>query len=83
MLINCRNVLHSRVAHGANSQSSKQTGKGETLTRFLSPGGAGQGLQPGLHVPPPVRRRQSVQHQHVGHAALPGGITARARTRGV
>lgn len=29
-------------------------------------------LQPGLHVPPALRGREGLQHQHVGHAALPG-----------
>lgn len=29
-------------------------------------------LQPGLHVPPALCGREGLQHQHVGHAALPG-----------
>lgn len=29
-------------------------------------------LQPGLHVPAALRGREGLQHQHAGHAALPG-----------
>lgn len=48
---------------------------------FLLPERARERLQPGLHVPPALRGRPGLQHQHAGHAALPGERCGSPATR--
>ncbi|XP_064346741.1 potassium channel subfamily T member 1 isoform X9 [Camelus dromedarius] len=55
-----QHALHAVPRQGQLLSGSFQTGKE----------GAGERLQPGLHVPPAVRRRPRLQHQHAGHITV-------------
>lgn len=58
--------------HAPQPPALSRCGAGTSLRPPLPAEGTREWLQPGFHVPPAIRCRPRLQHQHVGHAALPG-----------